>query len=342
MATAPKASTPAYAPLEVGPRTIPMPTHVSPEAKELIAMPRVQLMEPSKFPPLNDKEGWRKNIAEFNAMMKMMEDMVLPLCPVSVERTTMNGARVAIVTPKTIAPKHKDRVLMNIHGGAFIYGEGSIAEAAVAAHFGQIKVVAVDYRVAPDHGFPANLEDTVAVYRALLEKNRPANLAVFGTSAGGTITMTTVLKLRDLGLPLPAAAGVLTPAADLSDAGPGDTSFTNNGVDSTLSGPPAEEGTGPLALFMGNHDPKDPLISPIYGDYTKGFCPSYFLAGTRDFLLSSTVLLHRAVHRAGIKAELHVWEAMSHGFNIMAQLPEAQEAARDMVRFFDECMDAAG
>jgi acetyl esterase/lipase len=341
MATAPKASTPAYAPLEVGPRTIPMPTHVSPEARENIALPRVQLLEPSKFPPVSDKEGWRKHIAEINGMMKMLDDIILPLCPVSVERTAMNGAKVAIVTPKTVASKHRDRMLMNIHGGAFVYGAGMLAEAAIAAHVGEIKVLAVDYRVAPDHGFPANVEDSVAVYRALLEKNRPANLAIFGTSAGGTTTMTTILKLRERGLPLPAAAGVLTPAADLSDAGPGDTSFTNNGVDSTLSGPQAEEGTGPLALFIGNHDPKDPLISPIYADYTKGFCPSYFLAGTRDFLLSSTVLLHRAVHRAGIKAELHVFEAMSHGFNIMAQLPEAREATADMIRFFDECMDAA-
>ena len=103
----------------------------------------------------------------------------------------------------------------------------------------------------------------------------------------------------------------------------------------------SREGTGPSALFIGNHDPKDPLISPIYADFSKGFCPTYFLAGTRDFLLSSTVLLHRAVHRAGIKAELHVFEAMSHGFNIMAQLPEAREATLDMIRFFDECMDAA-
>ncbi len=101
MATAPKASAPAYAPLEVGPRTIPMPKHVSPEAKEYIAMPGLTLLEPSEFPPLNDKEGWRKNIAEVNEMMKMMEDMVFSLCPVSVERTTMNGARVAIITPKT-------------------------------------------------------------------------------------------------------------------------------------------------------------------------------------------------------------------------------------------------
>jgi epsilon-lactone hydrolase len=340
MERASQAVVPPYAPLEVGPRAIPMPTHVSPEAQQYIAMPRLNLLSADKYPAPHDKEGWRRNIAEVNGMMKMMEDMVLPLCPVTVERTTMNGARVAVVTPKSIAPRHRDRVLMNIHGGAFVYGEGMIVEAAVAAHLGEIKVIAVDYRVPPDHCFPANLEDTSAVYRALLESNRPGSIAIFGTSAGGTYTATTILKLRELNLPLPAAAGILTPGCDLSGNG-GDTTFTNDGIDSVLSGARPREGTGPSALFIGNHDPKDPLISPIYADFSKGFCPTYFLAGTRDFLLSSTVLLHRAVHRAGIKTELHVFEAMSHGFNIMAQLPEAREATLDMIRFFDEYMDAA-
>lgn len=340
MAQASKPEAPIYPPLEVGPRTIPMPKHVSPEAQQYIAMPRVQLLSGAKYPPVQDKEGWRKHIAEVNAMMKVMEDFILPFCPVKLERTTMNGARVTEVTPASISPRHQKRVLMNIHGGAFVYGEGMIVEAAVAAHLGQIKVVAVDYRVPPDHGFPANLEDTTAVYRALLERYRPNDIAIFGTSAGGTYTATTVLKLRELGLPLPAAAGILTPAHNLGgvDSG-GDTTFTNDGIDSALSGAKPADGGGPSVLFIGDHDPKDPLISPIYADFSKGFCPSYFLAGTRDFLLSSTVLLHRAVHRAGIKAELHVFEAMSHGFNIMAQLPEAREATIDMIRFFDECMD---
>jgi monoterpene epsilon-lactone hydrolase len=335
-----KAAAPTYAPLEVGPRTIPMPKHVSPEAQQFIAMPRLNLLSAENYPPLHDKEGWRKHIAEVNAAMKVMEDFVLPLCPVTLERTTMNGARVTEVNPSSIPPRHQNRVLMNIHGGAFVYGEGMTVEAAVAAHFGQIKVIAVDYRVPPDHCFPANLEDTTAVYRALLQRYRPNSIAIFGTSAGGTYTATTILKLRELGLPLPAAAGILTPACDLSGKdGGGDTTFTNDGIDSVLSGARPSDGAGPSALFIGDHDPQNPLISPIYGNFTKGFCPTYFLAGTRDFLLSSTVLLHRAVHRAGIKAELHVFEAMSHGFNIMAQLPEAREATTDMIRFFDECMD---
>jgi len=86
--------------------------------------------------------------------MKTMEDLILPLCPVTVNRTLMNGARAIEVTPSTIAPRHQHRVLMNIHGGAYVYGEGMVVEAAVAAHFGQLKVVAVDYRVPPDHCFP--------------------------------------------------------------------------------------------------------------------------------------------------------------------------------------------
>ena len=343
MEEAQKAVAPTYTPLQVGPRTIPMPKHVSPEAQQLIAMPRLNLLSADKYPPLNDKEAWRKHIAEVNVGMKVLEDFVLPLCSVTLERTTMNGVRVTVVNPSSIAPRHQNRVLINIHGGAFVYGEGMTVEAVVAAHLGQIKVVAVDYRVPPDHCFPANLEDTTTVYRALLEHYRPHSIGIFGTSAGGTYTATTILKLRDLGLPLPAAAGVLTPACDLSgnDNG-GDTTFTNEGIDSVLSGARPRDGAGPSALFIGDHDPKDPLISPIYADFRKGFCPIYFLSGTRDFLLSSTVLLHRAVHRAGVKAELHVFEAMSHGFNIMAQLPEAREATIDMIRFFDECMEEAG
>jgi epsilon-lactone hydrolase len=337
MELASKSTAPNYPPLELGPRTIPMPEHVSSQAQQLIAMPRLNLL-PVSYPPLHDKAAWRKNIAEVNAAMKTMEDLILPLCPVTVNRTQMNAARAIEVTPSTIAPRHQHRVLMNIHGGAFVYGEGMVVEAAVAAHFGQIKVVAVDYRVPPDHCFPANLEDTTAVYRGLLERYRPQDVAIFGTSAGGTYTATSVLKLRELGLPLPAAAGILTPGCDLS-GNMGDTMFTNEGIDSVLSGAP-RDGGGPLMLFVGNHDPKDPLISPLYADF-KGFCPCYFLTGTRDLLLSSTVLLHRAVHRAGVKTELHVFEAMSHAFNIMAQLPEAREANLDMVRFFDECMDAA-
>src|SRR5262249_39201081 len=113
MEIASQAAAPLYAPLEVGPRTIPMTKHVSPESKEYIAMPQPNLLSADKYPATQDKEGWSRNIVEVNGMIKMMEDMVLPLCPVTIERTTMNDVRVAVVSPRTIAPRHHDRVLMN-------------------------------------------------------------------------------------------------------------------------------------------------------------------------------------------------------------------------------------
>jgi len=237
--------------------------------------------------------------------------------------------------------------LMNIHGGAFILGEGSVMEAAVVAHFGGVDVLAVDYRVPPDHPFPANLEDTIGAYRALLETHKPKDIAVFGTSAGGTYTLTTILKARELGLPLPAAAGICTPAIELSGRRgySGDTLVTNDGLD-VLSGSAPAEGEerdgGATALFVGKADVEDPLVSPIYGDYEKGFSPSYLLSGTRDMLLSSTALIHRKLHRAGVPCELHVFEAMQHGFQMNIQVPEAREAVFDMLRFFRKWMDAEG
>jgi len=327
-------------PRHVGPRTIPVPSHVSPEAQAYISLSPPPLLS-GENPPLHDKEGWRQRIASVNGVMKMMEEMILPLCPVTINRMTMNGVRVAEVIPANISDKHKNRALMNIHGGAFVFGEGLIMEAAVAAHLGQIKVYAVDYRVPPDHCFPDNLEDTTAAYRALLERHNPAELAIFGTSAGGTYSATTVLKLRELGLPLPAAVGILTPLSDLCPDTAGDSTYTNDGIDCVLSGSRPQPDGGPVLLFLNGQNPKNPLVSPLYADFRKGFCPAYFLSGTRDLLLSPTVLLHRAVHRAGHKAELHVFEGMSHAFNIMVQLPEAREATLDMVRFFDECMDEA-
>jgi acetyl esterase/lipase len=236
-------------------------------------------------PALDDIEGWRAYIRTANGFMEQMEQAIVPLLAVEVERTTLDGVRVAWVRPRDPDPAFAGRVLMNIHGGAFILGEGSVLEAAVVAQLGGVEVLAVDYGMPPDHPFPANLEDTVGAYRALLDSYDPADVAIFGTSAGGTYTLTTILKARDLGLPLPAA-GICTLAVELSGRRgySGDSIVVNDGLDVLFGSAPPEDqerDSGATALFIGAADVEDPLVSPIYGDYTQGFSLSFLLTGTR-------------------------------------------------------------
>jgi acetyl esterase/lipase len=169
------------------------------------------------------------------------------------------------------------------------------------------RVWAVDYRMPPDHPFPAGLDDCVAAYRALLREHAPGDLVVSGTSAGGNLAAALVLRARDEGLPLPAAAILLTPELDLAESG--DSFQANLGVDTVLTRSlmPAN------LLYADGHDLTDPYVSPLYGDFTKGFPPTLLSAGTRDLFLSNAVRMHRLLRNAGIDAELHVIEGAPHG-----------------------------
>ncbi len=133
-----------------------------------------------------------------------------------------------------------------------------------------------------------------------------------------------VLRARDEGLPLPAGVVLATPAADLTESG--DTWQTNLGLDNLLTPSPA------ASLYAAGHDLRDPYLSPVFGDFGQGFPPAILLSGTRDVLLSDTVRLHRALRGAGIPADLHVWEAASHG-GFLGRAPEDDERTDEIRRF---------
>jgi acetyl esterase/lipase len=156
----------------------------------------------------------------------------------------------------------------------------------------------------------------------------PSNIAIYGASAGGGLAAAFVLKARDLGMPLPGACVLHSPEADLTESG--DTFETNDKVDVILS-----RLTQSIALYADGHDLKDPYLSPVFGDFTKGFPPTILTSGTRDLFLSNTVIMHRALRRAGLKAELHVFEAMSHG-GFMGKAPEDREVVDEQIRFIHE------
>jgi epsilon-lactone hydrolase len=314
--------------LEVPPRVIPVPTTISREAQAMLALGPMPAPE---YPALDDADGWRRMIAATDqAMLSMWTDAGLASPDgFEFEELTVDGVRVFVITPDGLDPDDR-RTYLDIHGGAFIVGGGDLCRVIgtmTAAKLG-MRVWTVDYRMPPDHPFPAGLDDCVVAYRALLQRHGPEEIVVGGTSAGGTLSAALVLRARDEGLPIPAVAILLTPGTDLTQSS--DTFRTNAGVDTILR-PDAGE---PLLLYAGGHDLRDPYVSPVYGDFTKGFPPTLLASGTRDLLLSDTVRLHRALRGAGILAELHVLEAAPHGF-FRGQAPEDRELDREVTSFID-------
>jgi len=306
-------------------RDIPVPASVSAEARAAIANTPAQQVE---YPPLDDGPAWRPmNAAHDGAIAAMMTRR--PPAPVTVRNLDLAGGRVYEITPDGLGDDD-DRVYLDIHGGGFIWGGGELCAtmaAGTAVRMGA-RVWAVDYRMPPDHPFPAALDDCLAAYRALLDERPPDRVIVGGASAGGNLAAALILRARDEGLPLPAAAVLMTPGADLTESG--DSHQVNLGLDPLIP----VSGRQAFLLYAGGHDLAHPHLSPLYGDFAPGFPPAILTTGTRDMLLSDTVLLHRALRRAGIPAELHVTEAAGHG-GFMGMAPEDREILSEVRRFAD-------
>jgi len=189
----------------------------------------------------------------------------------------------------------------------------------------QMQTWSVDYRMPPDHPYPAALDDVLAVYRELLDVRAPEQIVVGGGSAGGNLAAALVLRARDEGMPLPGALILLTPEADLTESG--DSFQTNLGIDNVLTESLADS----IALYAGDHDLRHPYLSPLFGDLNAPFPPTFLQAGTRDLFLSNTVRMHRKLRAGGVDAQLHVFEAMPHGGFFGA--PEDDELTEEIRRF---------
>jgi len=219
-----------------------------------------------------------------------------------------------------------DRVVQYVHGGGYVIGSlasyrklgGHIARAVGA------RVLLVDYGLAPENPHPGPVNDSVAVFRWLLDQGHaPAHLAVAGDSAGGGLTLATVLKLRDDGLPQPVGAVPISPWADLEGVG---ASMTINADKDLIV--KAEGLKGMADLFLAGGDARDPLAAPIYGDYT-GICPLYIQVGGDETLLDDTHRVAEAARRAGVDVTVDVFPEMQHVFQMMAgNVPEADDAVQ--------------
>jgi acetyl esterase/lipase len=313
-------------PIQVPAKTIPAPRSISPEAQASLVQWDFGGLD---LPALEDVEAWRALVAiSDQAMLTMLEERAAGIVA-DVQPREVGGVPVFDITPAHCSPGSEHRVQLDIHGGALLMGGGDCCRAMglMAAARAGVRTVCVDYRMPPDHPYPAALDDCLTVYRALLEDHRPQDIVVEGASAGGNLAAALILRGRDEGLPLPAAAVLLTPEVDLTESG--DSFQTNLGVDTVLTQSLAVMS----ALYAAGHDLEHPYLSPLFGDFTKGFPPTFLQTGTRDLFLSNTVRMHRALRAAGIEAELHVFEAMPHGG--FSGAPEDAEASAEARRFID-------
>ena len=317
---------------QVPTKTLQVPTaDVSPGMQKFIAAP----LNPAWNDQFTTGKEWRA-FADHQAIKinATIPDMMTRLS-VKMEHSIIDGVRVYTLTPDEIFPENRNRVLLHEHGGCYVLfpGETGATEAIMMAGFGHIKVVMPDYRMPPEAYFPAPIDDSIAVYKALMKTTDPKNIGIFGTSAGGALTLELVLRAKQLGLPLPGALAAGTPMSDAVMVG--DSFYTNKLVDNVLVSP-----TGfcqaATVVYADGHNLKDPLISPVYGDM-HGFPPTILTTGTRDLLLSNTVRVHRALHRAGVEADLEVYEGQSHAqYQFDDRVPEAKEAFTEISAFFDK------
>lgn len=326
---------PIHTPRDIPAKRLDVPSTVSPQLQRSISMlaaaPRI---------PMNDApptaEAWKAFIAGADAQTLALRPVLAQMFPHTETKGEIAGVTVREIVPAGYdAARAGERLLVHFHGGGYVMngGEASTGEAVLGAHYSGLKVISVDYRMPPDHPFPAAVDDAVAVWTALLKDNDPAKMGAFGTSAGGGMTLAMTLKLKALGRPLPGALGLGTPWVDLTGAS--DSYQVNAEVDGIFSRFDAFA-QAMAKLYAGDAPVSDPLVSPVYGDFT-GFPPSILTTGTRDILLSDTVRTHRALRAAGVTSQLEAYEAMSHAEYIFAfDSPESAVAFGEMAAFFDK------
>lgn len=273
-----------------------------------------------------DIQGFRDSVdkASERANIKMPEGVVKPV--------DIHGIYGEWIETEGLP---EDKVMLYIHGGGFISGSCHTHRTHVLkfVESAGIKGLVFDYRLAPEHKYPAALDDCVQVYKWLLDEGyKPKNIVIVGESAGGTFTLTTLLKLKALNIPLPNAAVSISPVTDLrceADA------FKRNLYKdiSTINAWHVWQGH-----YIGEADITDPFISPLFGNLT-GLPPIYFCVGSYEVHYDDVYAMHEALIKAGVKSEVHEYDKMVHAFPLMAPMfKEATQALMDIAKFIKDSL----
>lgn len=310
-------------------RLIPFPWSISAEARasleRLVNDDGVPLNALHAMPLPDDHAGWMKIKASAERYYAAAVKGLAGSLRARVETIRTGDAIIHVATPETVV--EPDCAYLDFHGGALVLGGGEAcrAQARMQADQHGALCYGVDYRMPPEYPFPVALDDAMAAYRYVLERHAPSRIVIGGRSAGGNLAAALLLRAKDEGLPLPAGLILLSPQVDLTESG--DSFEVNQMVDVVLPGSLMRNNE----LYAGGADLSHPYLSPLFGDL-RGFPPTFLQSGTRDLFLSNAVRMHRALRRASVDAELHIFEAMPHG-GFQGNTPEDLELASEVSRF---------
>jgi acetyl esterase/lipase len=279
---------------------------------------------------LGDYDDSQGTIEGFRRSLERLTDNFSFEGAASFERVNAGGVPAEWVSAEGSAA---DRAVLYLHGGGYIIGSVRTHRVLMAglSQASGARVLGLEYRLAPEHPFPAPVEDAVAAYRWLLaEGYDAANIAVAGDSAGGGLTVSVMVQLRYLGLPMPGAAVCFSPWVDLE--GVGESMDTNAEIDPMVQ----QEGLAFMAqLYLDGCDPRAPLAAPLYADL-RGLPPALIQVGSAETLLDDSTRLAENARAAGGDVELDVWEDMIHVWQLFApMLPEGWEALAQAGEFIE-------
>lgn len=296
---------------------------VSAEAKDYF---RAESSAPAA--PLGDIAALR---GHYDAYNRRHLAVALEEYKVDIAEVKIGGVRAAVVTPSVQATA--DRTLICLHGGAFMWGRGAgaLLEAVPVAATAGMRVIALEYALAPERAFPAAVDDVIAAYLAVVASQPARSVGIYGCSAGGVLTAQATARMIAEGLPAPGAISMLCGAGldMVGDSVAASALLTGQG--GTGNAPRLSE-----LPYLAEADPGDPLVFPgNHPDVLKQFPPSLLVTGSRDFAASSVTVMHRRLLAASIDASLLHFDGMWHAFHMATTLPEARELFSALASFFN-------
>jgi epsilon-lactone hydrolase len=310
-----------------------IPDTISPEWRAVI-VGNGELRDQESVPAPNDIAGWKAYQDSANASEEAQADDIAKEYGVTYTETQLGGVPVIDIMPSRALNKDKN-IAVYCHGGGYVLfsAKAMLKTAILFAAATKLRVISIDYTLAPHSKWQDTTDQVIRVYRALitthgLNATKSSDIVLFGDSAGGGLAAAATLKMRDLfGVDsMPAALVLWAPWTDLTETG--DTYVTLRDAEPNIL---YERFLGPAALAYANEcDQKHPYVSPVYGDFTRGFPPTLIQGGTKEIFLSNFVRLYQAIDQAGGTAKLDIYEGMTHVFQ--SALPNSRESQAAMAK----------